>query len=492
MPLAFWKNWSRIPDRENKFEISQLMPTATDQETAEWIARVEEAQLETVRFVFPDQHGILRGKTLLPSALRSAVESGITVPSTILLKDTSQRTAFPVWTADAGFGRGALTGSGDILLQPDLSTFRVLPWSQKSGWVLCDVTVRDGGELSFAPRTVLKKAVRELANAGYRMVAGLEVEFHIFRVEDPHAEPNNSGMPASPAEVSYITRNYELLGESRYDAFEGIVDKLRAHCLALKLPIRAIEAEFGPSQLEVVFDPGDPLEQADTMLLFRSMVKQVCAREALHATFMCRPKLNACAASGWHLHQSIVESNSGKNIFVPGAEGKLSLPGGQWIAGLLQHAAESCLLTTPTVNGYRRYQPHQLAPNRIQWAHDNRGAMIRALFQEGDNASRIENRVAEPAANPYYAFASQIFSGLSGIRKGQPLPEPVEEPYDESAPKLPTNLGEAINLFAAGDLYREALGQTFVDYYTQLKRAEWERYISAISDWEQSEYFSLL
>ena len=492
MPFAFWKKWSRMPDRNNELEIAQLMPTATDQEIAEWISRVDEAQLETVRFVFPDQHGILRGKTLLPSALRSAVKSGITVPSTILLKDTSQRTAFPVWTADAGFGRGALTGSGDVLLRPDLSTFRVLPWSQKSGWVLCDVTARDGGALPFAPRTVLKKAVSELASTGYRMIAGLEVEFHIFRVKDSHAEPASSGMPARPADVSYITRNFELLGESRYDAFEGIVDQLRAHCIALNLSIRAIEAEFGPSQLEVVFDPGDPLEQADTMVLFRSMVKQLCARQGLHATFMCRPKLNACAASGWHLHQSIVDASSGKNIFVPGADGKLSLLGGQWVAGLLQHGAESCLLTTPTVNGYRRYQPHQLAPNRIQWAHDNRGAMIRALLQVGHNASRIENRVAEPAANPYYAFASQIFSGLSGIRNGLPLPEPVEEPYDDSAPKLPTNLGEAINLFAAGDLYRVALGQTFVDYYTQLKRAEWERYISAISDWEQSEYFSLL
>ncbi|MEM7751316.1 MAG: glutamine synthetase, partial [Pseudomonadota bacterium] len=246
------------------------------------------------------------------------------------------------------------------------------------------------------------------------------------------------------------------------------------------------------SQVEFVFDPAGPLEQADAMVLFRSMVKQVCARQGLHATFMCQPKLNACAASGWHLHQSIVETATGQNIFVPRTANALPDLAGNWIAGLLEHAAESCLLTTPTVNGYRRYQPHQLAPNRIQWAHDNRGAMIRALVRSGDDASRIENRVAEPAANPYYAFASQILSGMSGLKRKLVAPEPVEAPYDDEATLLPSDLSSAITAFESGSLYRDAIGETFVDYYAHLKRAEWQRYISTISDWEQREYFSLL
>lgn len=456
------------------------------------LRRVEADGLETVRIVFPDPHGILRGKTVVASALASALSAGVTVPSTVLLKDTSQRTAFPIWESDAGFGEGALIGSGDMLLVPDPATFKVLPWSAKSGWLMCDVVQRDGSPIAFAPRTVLQAAIAQLADAGFDMVAGLEVEFHVFKIAEPRDTPSDAGMPAAAPDVRHLTRNYELLGETRYDALEEVMDLIRRNCAGLGLPVRAMEAEFGPSQLEFVFDPAGPLAQADAMVLFRAMVKQVCARQGLHATFMCRPKLGACAASGWHLHQSIIARSSGKNIFVPAGDGSIQPTAAAWIAGLLAHARETCLLTTPTINGYRRYQAHQLAPNRIQWANDNRGAMIRALMQPDDPASRIENRVAEPAANPYYVFAGQIAGGLDGVRRNLALPERVEKPYDASAPLLPTNMLDALEAFEGGSLFRAALGADFVNFYARLKRAEWERYVTTISEWEQREYFSLL
>ena len=243
------------------------------------LRRAEANALETVRLVFPDVHGILRGRTVVASALSSAFENGVTVPSTILLKDTSQHTAFPVWQSDAGFGKGAFIGSGDVLLIPDPATFKTLPWSPKSGWLLCDIARRDGSAIAFAPRTVLRTAIDQLGAAGHDMIAGLEVEFHVFKMVDPRESPADAGMPAAPPEVAYLTRNYELLGEARYDALEDIIDVLRRHCTALGLPVRAVEAEFGPSQLEFVFAPADPMTQADAMVLFRSMAKQVCARE---------------------------------------------------------------------------------------------------------------------------------------------------------------------------------------------------------------------
>ena len=161
------------------------------------------------------------------------------------------------------------------------------------------------------------------------------------------------------------------------------------------------------------------------------------------------------------------------------------------IAGLLAHAEESCLLTTPTVNGYKRYQPFQLAPDRIQWGRDNKGAMIRGLTSPGDRASRVENRVAEPTANPYLFFASQILSGLDGIERGLKAPAPVEDPYSSGAKALPKNLAAAIEHFATSDFYKQNLGADFVQYLTHIKRAEWDRYLSTVSEWEQREYFSL-
>ena len=176
---------------------------------------------------------------------------------------------------------------------------------------------------------------------------------------------------------------------------------------------------------------------------------------------------------------------------MPENHGTLSKLAANWIAGLLVHAQESCLLTTPTVNGYKRYQAFQLAPQNIQWGRDNRGAMIRDLTRINDTASRIENRVAETAANPYYFFASQIFSGLSGIEQDLTPPDAVEMPYSDNDKQLPASLIDAITAFSASTLYREALGDGFVDYLVTLKKAEWDRYCMTVSEWEQTEYFSL-
>ncbi|MFP6749110.1 MAG: glutamine synthetase, partial [Alphaproteobacteria bacterium] len=195
-------------------------------------------------------------------------------------------------------------------------------------------------------------------------------------------------------------------------------------------------------------------------------------------------------ASGWHLHQSLVDGDGG-NLFMPEGEAPISKLGGHWIAGLLQHAAASCLFSTPTVNGYKRYRPFALAPDRIQWGRDNKGAMIRALAREGYQDSRIENRVGEPAANPYLYFTSQILSGLDGIERQLPVPDPVERPYDNDAVALPKSLLEAIEALEQSSFYRASLGGPYVDYLTRIKRAEWDRYLAAVSEWEEREYFSL-
>jgi glutamine synthetase len=221
------------------------------------------------------------------------------------------------------------------------------------------------------------------------------------------------------------------------------------------------------------------------------MVKEVCARQGLHATFMCKPNIENIAASGWHLHQSILDIKTDENLMMPPSIDTLSRVASGWIAGLLEHAKDCCLLTTPTVNGYKRYRPHQLAPDRIQWGRDNRGAMIRALMQPGDKASRVENRVAEPTANPYYYFASQILSGLDGLNHDLQAPNAVETPYETNAEFLPTSLIGAIELFENSTFLRREFGDVFVDYLSRIRRSEWERYHQTVTAWEQSEYFGL-
>ncbi len=450
-----------------------------------------EGGLHSVRIAFVDQHGVLRGKTLTAGELGSALENGVSVTSTLLLKDTSHATVFPVWGGDAGFGQGVMTGASDLVMLPDPATFRVLPWAPGSGWLLADLYHPTGEPVALSTRHVLRRAMSRLADAGMAMVCGLEVEFAVYRVTAPNLEHHHGGKPGTPPDTALLSQGYQYLTEQHYDRLEPVMELLRRNAEALGLPLRTMEAEFGPSQFEMTFHPGDPLSTADNMALFRSMVKQVCAREGYHATFMCRPGVPNAMGNGWHLHQSVRDTDSDRNLFVPADADELSPVAGKWVAGLLQHAVESCLLTTPTVNGYKRYQPFALAPDRVQWGRDNRGAMIRSLCRPGDPASRVENRVGEPAANPYLYVASQLLAGLDGVERGLAPPEPVEAPYDANVTRLPDNLADAIAAFDGSGFWRQALGAEFVDYYVHLKRAEWRRFLQWVTDWEQREYFSL-
>lgn len=467
-----------------------LLDNDTIAAAAELVSRVADSNLETVRVLFADQHGILRGKTIVAGAFDSVFTTGIAVPSTLLLKDTAHKTVFPVWSSDPGI-EGGMAGAGDILLVPDSSTFRILSWSNHSAWIFCDPYFKSGAAIQFAPRSVLRSAIQKLADKGYKMLTGLEVEFYVFKTVDPKLDHASSTMPGQSPETENLAQGYQFLTEARYDALEPVIDMLRQHCQALDIPIRSMEIEMGPGQLEFTFDPADPMTHADNMMMFRAMVKEVCAREGLHATFMCKPNIENIAASGWHLHQSILDINTGANMMVPPSVDELSKVANGWIAGLLEHAKDCCLLTTPTVNGYKRYSPYQLAPDRIQWGRDNRGTMIRALMEPGDNASRVENRVAEPTANPYYYFASQILSGLDGVHRQLQAPPAVETPYKENAESLPTNLLSAIESFENSTFIRQEFGDVFVDYLSRIRRSEWERYHKTVSQWEQAEYFGL-
>ena len=456
----------------------------------EVLKRIAEHNLEVVRVSFVDQHGLLRGKTIAADALASCFKNGVAMTSTLLLKDTSHRTVFPIWKSDAGFGEGNMTGASNVVMVPDPTSFKILPWAPNNGWMLCDLYNSDGSANAFSTRGLLANAIQSLADTGRQFIAGLEVEFYVFRVLDTLLDLEHAGQPGPPPKVGLMSQGYQYLTEDIYDQLEDVFALIRQNARALDLPLRSFEVEFGPSQCEVTMEPQPAMQQADAMILFRSMVKQVCRRNGLHATFMCRPRFDTAMASGWHLHQSVVDTQSGRNLFMPDA-GELSETGLQWVAGLLEHARESCLLSTPTINGYKRYREFSLAPDRIQWGRDNRGAMIRSLSAVGDPASRVENRIGEPAANPYLYMASQILSGLDGIQCKLTAPAPVANPYDSDAERLPGTFLQALECFRESGFYRQALGNHFVDYYATIKQAEWDRFMATVTEWEEREYLSL-
>jgi glutamine synthetase len=467
--------------------------SAEQQEAATRLRKiVEEQKLEVIRLSFPDQHGILRGKTLVAAEALASLESGCTITTTMFAKDTSHKTVFPVFTSGGGFGMREMEGAADVLMVPDPLSFRVLPWAPATGWLLCDVHFADGRPVPFATRNLYKSVLTKLEKRGYDFVAGLEVEFHIFKLENAKMSPEHAGQPGTPPDVSLLSHGYQYLTEQRYDQMEPVLEIIRRDVMALGLPLRSIEVEFGPSQCEFTFAPKTGLEPADNMILFRSAVKQIAHRHGYHATFMCRPKLPNVFASGWHLHQSIVSRDSGENAFMTRDSGDFLSPFGRhYLAGLLEHARASTVFTTPTINGYKRYRSYSLAPDRAIWGRDNRGVMVRVLGGPDDAAARLENRIGEPAANPYLYMASQILSGLDGVdRKLDPGPS-ADTPYETQAALLPKTLREAVSALQDDSFFRDALGAGFVDYYVHIKNAEIERFQAEVSDWEQREYFEM-
>jgi glutamine synthetase len=476
--------------------------SAEQDEAAERLAAAAHG-VEVVRFAFADAHGVLRGKTLVREEALRVLRSGVNATTTLLLKDLSGRTAFPVYTPGGGFGIPALQGAADMVLVADPTTFRVLPWAPHTGWVLCDLHFQDGAPLPLSTRYVLRRCLDRLGERGLSFVAGLEVECHIFRLDDTAdgPQPLNAG--------------YQYLTEIRYDEIDPLMEALRRNLQALDMPLRSLEIEFGPSQVELTFGPTVGLEPADLMMLFRSAVKQVCRRLGYHATFMCRPKLPDVVSSGWHLHQSLRRGSDGTNVFafsdgllpedrpLPGdrllpeegllpGNGLLSALGRGYLGGLLAHAAAATAFSTPTINGYKRYRPFANAPDRISWARDNRGVMVRVLGGAGDPATRLENRAGEPAANPYLYMASQIVAGLDGIDRALEPGPSADAPYSSDAPALPRGLAEALDALRGDACFREQFGGFFIDYYCRLKQAELDRFASEVTDWEQREYFSLL
>jgi glutamine synthetase len=464
---------------------------------------IKRRKLETVRFAFCDQHGVLRGKTLVASEALKALRSGVTMTTTLLAKDTSHRTAFAVFTAGGGMGVEEMAGAGNFVMLPDPATFRVLPWADSSGWVLCDIYFPNGRAVPFSTRALYRDALGKLAKQGFDYLAGLEVEFQLFKLIDPKLAPDGlTWQPEAPA-VEHTTHGFQYLTEQRYDQVEPILDTLRRTMQALGLPLRSLEVELGPSQYEFTFAPETGLAAADTMVLFRSAVKQVARRHGYLLSLMCRPRLPHAFASGWHLHQSLLDRKSGKNVLVSDKSSELLSPlGRHFLGGLLAHARAAAMFSTPTVNGYKRYHGvNSMAPIQAIWANDNRGVMVRVLGVPKDPATHLENRIGEPLANPYLYMASQIHAGLDGIaRKLEPGPS-ADAPYEKSAEPLPASLAEALTALKRSDCFRQGFGEAFVAYYARIKEFEIARCdaessgqsgnATDVTAWEHKEYFDL-
>jgi glutamine synthetase len=475
--------------------------TAEQAAAAEALAdQIRTLGLRTVRLIVVDQHGVPRGKALSPDVAIAAMTNGLDFSGAIYSLDSGNQVFVPAFAAGGGFGIDEFTGFPDIVLVPDPATFRILPWADRTGWMLCDTYFSNGQPMPLDGRGLMRRMLGELGEAGYDYLAGIEVEYYIVKVDSDHLTPANAGFTPPAPPVSIWQRGYQYLSEVRLDSVADTLEAIRDGLAAVGLPPRSMEDEWGPGQMEFSFSPIGGLAAADAVVLFRSAVKQICQRRGLLATFMCRPGLPNFFSSGWHLHESLISRQEGTNAFAS-EDDWLSATGRRFVAGLLEHSMPMAMFATPTVNGYKRYRPYSFAPDRVCWALENRGALIRVQGAPGDTNSHVEMRMGEPAANPYLYMAANIAAGLDGMRRQLDPPPPVEaDPYATQNPMLPASLGDAIGALEKDSFFRKAFGETLVDYLLQMKRSEFGRYEAAVaenplqegqdvSEWEMREYF---
>ncbi|MFI5662049.1 glutamine synthetase family protein [Streptomyces sp. NPDC051684] len=467
-------------------------------EAAEHVERQLD-EVDLVRVVFCDPHGLARSKTVPARVFRSVLRNGMDFSAGPFLFDTGHAVAVD-FLADAGLGVGELRGAGDFVLVPDPRTFQVLPRSEpRTAWVLGDEYLRDGRPHPLSARAVLRRVCEQYARHDLSPVIGLEVEWYLTRLtEGPVGnEGNGFGQQGAAPSVRAVNPGYQFNLDSHYDSVAHVADPLAAMLMQLGLPLRSFEHESGPGQLETTFDPMLALDAADAMLLLRTRLKQECRRLGHHASFMTLPRLPGFDPSGWHLHQSVTSAKNGANVFAddgPVLDG-ISPAGEAYIGGLLARAREFSLLSVPTVNGYRRLSPDfPLAPTSVDWRFEDRSALVRVL--SGGSSTHVENRIGEPCANPYFAIASQLHAGLEGM---QSAGAPAGSPH----PALPASLREALDAFRASDSAERLLGSPLKNCLALLKESEATRFEAwcaagtesaediarSVTAWEHREYF---
>jgi glutamine synthetase len=466
--------------------------------------RVEQEKLQLVRLAWADPHGASRAKAVTPEAFIAALDTGYNINVATTTLDSANARVFASFTRGGGMGLDEMTGSPNLVIVPDPATFRVLPWAPGVGWILCDEYFINGVPFHFSPRHLLRRHLARLADKGLGCVVGLEIEWYLARVVDDQLQDEHIGMPGvrgRPIGTAPVEPGFSYHSESNMDLMQPVLSTLAQAFQQIGLPLRSIENEWGPGQLECTFAARPALEAADHAMLFRTATRQMCRQMGYLASFMARPALKGYYSSGWHLHQSLVDAKSGRNMFMPEHERECLSPLGQaYLGGLLKYAAPTTVFATPTVNGYRRYRPNSLAPDRATWCYDHRGVMLRVLGAPDDPATRIENRIGEPSANPYLYILSQVVAGLDGIvNKRDPGPQ-SDDPYNADRPMLPASLPAALDALERELLYRTQIGEVFVDYYLKLKRSEAGRFAQWCKEsdvepgneptaWEQNEYF---
>ena len=437
---------------------------------ATWIT---EHGVGEVECIIPDMNGVQRGKVLPAKKFLGSVKDGtLRIPGSIFTVTINGE--YP-----EDIGHIIPEYDPDQIMVPDASTICEAPgFTTPTAYVICDAFDQAGAPVAIAPRMILKRVLKLYEDKGWRPVVAPEVEFYLVSKnidpDFPLVPPSGrSGRPETASQPYGL----EALGE-----FEEIIDHIYDFCEKAGLDIDTMIHESGAAQLEVNFVHGDPLRLADEVLLFKRIVRQVALEHGVYATFLAKP-MSDQPGSAMHIHQSVLDATTGKNIFSL-SNGKDSVLFRSYIAGLARLLPQVAPMFAPNVNSFRRMRPDSDAPINVQWGSDNRSCGLRIPMSDGKNR-RIENRLPGADSNPYLAMAASLVCGYIGMVDRMVPPKSVSGSAYNRARTLPRTLEAALDRFSHCKPVKALLGEDFFEVFYAIKECELFNYQSVISSWER-------
>ncbi|HSI41843.1 MAG TPA: glutamine synthetase family protein [Xanthobacteraceae bacterium] len=429
-----------------------------------------------VECVVPDLAGVARGKIMPASKFLSSPVMNL--PLSVFFQTISGE--YPPYD---GLVDSVVVDS-DLVMEPDFSTLATVPWAQDpTAQIIHDAYHRDGRAVELSPRQVLKNVINLYAHKGWTAVVAPEIEFYLV---EPNIDPDyplkppvgRSGRP----EIGRQSYSIQAVNE-----FEALFEDIYEFSHAQGLEIDTLIHEDGAAQMEINLLHGDPLVLADQVFLFKRTIREAALAHKIYATFMAKPIADE-PGSALHIHQSIISSETGKNIFSD-ADGDPTPEFFAYIAGQQRYMPAVMCILAPYVNSYRRLTRDSMAPINVQWGYDNRTAGLRVPPSSAE-ARRVENRVPSSDANPYLAIAASLACGYLGMVEGLRPTEPLEADAKFLDFELPRGLLEAVAAMQYSDEIATVLGPSFVKTYSAVKQAEFETFMRVISPWER-EYLLL-
>lgn len=445
---------------------------------AELDAMVAAGEIDTVIVAFADMQGRLTGKRISAELFVDDVAAhGAECCNYLLAVDVENNTvdgyAISSWE----------TGYGDMVMTPDFSTLRLLPWQPGTALVMADLSWTDGTPVVQAPRSILNKQLARLADRNLDAVAATELEFIAF--DTTYRDAWKSGYRDLTPATDYNI-DYAMLASTR---MEPLLRDIRLGMSGAGMYCEGVKGECNLGQQEIGFRYAEALVTCDNHTIYKNGAKEIADQHGKSLTFMA--KYDEREGNSCHIHISF-RGTDGSAVFADDAdELGMSPMFRSFVAGQLATLRELTLFYAPNINSYKRFVDGSFAPTAVAWGMDNRTCALRVVGH--GSGMRMECRAPGGDVNQYLAVAALIAGGLYGIDNGLELPDAVQgNAYTSGAERLPTTLAEAAALFEGSAVAREAFGDEVVEHYLNNARVELAAFNSAVTDWERVRGFERL